>query len=281
MIVRMFTTRFLLVISLVGLVACGQDPAPGAVTAVTIDQDDRTVAVGASFALTATVTGVGGAAEAVTWTSSDEAVAIVSPAGELDAVGMGNTTITATSTFDTSKSDTIQITTELPGSAVWTHQFGTSEFEYPTGVAVDAGGNVIVVGDTDGSLGGANAGSADAFVTKTDSSGTLLWTHQFGTAEWESASGVAVDSVGDIIIAGFTDGDLEGSSAGNEDAFVTKIDSDGSAVWMQQFGTSERDDAAGVAVDFDENIIIAGSTAGVLGQSNAGDMDVFVRKHLP
>lgn len=222
MIVRMFTTRFLLVISLVGLVACGQDPAPGAVTAVTIDQDDRTVAVGASFALTATVTGVGGAAEAVTWTSSDEAVAIVSPAGELDAVGMGNTTITATSTFDTSKSDTIQITTELPGSAVWTHQFGTSEFEYPTGVAVDAGGNVIVVGDTDGSLGGANAGSADAFVTKTDSSGTLLWTHQFGTAEWESASGVAVDSVGDIIIAGSTAGVLGQSNAGDMDVFVRK-----------------------------------------------------------
>src|SRR5690606_25994300 len=134
-----------------------------------------------SLDLSATVAATGGAAETVTWTSSNVAVATVSSAGVVEAVGVGDTTITATSTFDTSKSDTIQITTDWPGSALWTHQFGTSESEYATVVAVDGAGNVIVGGDAEGSPGGPNARSADAFVTKTDSSGTPHWTHQFGT----------------------------------------------------------------------------------------------------
>lgn len=282
MVVRMFTARSLLIITslllLIGLVACGQAPAPGAVTAVSIDQDDRTIAVGGSFALSATVTAAGGAAETVTWTSSDEAVATVSSAGVVEAVGVGDTTITATSTFDPSRSDTIQITTDLPGSELWTHQFGTSEYEYPSGVAVDAAGNVIVVGDTDGDYGGPNKGDSDAFVTKIGSSGTPLWKHQFGTDVWDFASGVAVDSAGDIIIAGVTDGDLDGPSAGNADAFVVKLGSDGSPVWTRQFGTTENDYVYDVAVDSDDNILVAGYTSGVLGDSSAGLADVFVTK---
>jgi len=114
MILRMTTTRVLLFITslflLGGLVACGQDPAPGAVTAVSIDQMDSGLVPGESLHLSATVSAAGGASETVTWTSSDVAVATVSSAGVVDAVAVGVTTITATSDFDPSKHDSVDIT---------------------------------------------------------------------------------------------------------------------------------------------------------------------------
>ena len=97
----------------------------------------------------------------------------------------------------------------------------------------------------------------------------------------EEVAGVAVDSEDNVLLTGYTAGDLEGSSAGLEDAFLTKIDSEGSAVWMHQVGTSDWDEAAGVAVDSDDGILIVGSTSGALGGANSGNLDVFVSWHLP
>ena len=59
--------------------------------------------------LTAKVVTVGGASNAVTWSSSDESVATVSATGSVTALKEGTATITATSVFDSTKSDTSTI----------------------------------------------------------------------------------------------------------------------------------------------------------------------------
>lgn len=166
---------------------------------------------------------------------------------------------------------------EANGTVAWTHQFGTSADEGARGVATDAAGNVVVAGFTKGGMDGASAGESDVFLRKLSPAGVPLWTRQFGTPALDSARGVATDSQGNVIVTGYTEGDIEGASAGDDDVFVRKLDQDGVPVWTRQFGTNTKDRPGGVAVDAQDNVIVAGYTDGDLMGASAGDDDAFVR----
>lgn len=84
--------------------------AKGIVTGVSVTPDTATLAVGAKLGLTGVVTGSGVFNKAVTWESSDEEVATVSPNGIVTAKSAGEVTITATSVYDNTKSGTATIT---------------------------------------------------------------------------------------------------------------------------------------------------------------------------
>lgn len=58
---------------------------------------------------------------------------------------------------------------------LWSRQVGTATVDVSLGVAVDGSGNAFITGETDGSLSGAHAGGRDAFLTKYDTDGNLLW----------------------------------------------------------------------------------------------------------
>ena len=68
------------------------------VTGVTVAPTTGSVAVGETLNLTATVAPSDATVKTVTWTSSDESVAIVSDAGVVTGVSEGNATITVTTT---------------------------------------------------------------------------------------------------------------------------------------------------------------------------------------
>jgi hypothetical protein len=183
------------------------------------------------------------------------------------------------------------------GMELWTQQFGSPAGEWAFGVAVDASGNIIVVGATDGAFPGqTNAGYEDAWVRKLSPAGAELWTRQFGSPRPEGASGVAVDGAGSIIVAGYTDGTMPGQSkAGGRDVLVRKFSAAGVELWTRQFGSPNPDEALAVAVDGAGNIIVAGSTVvpdysapenvlefGMLpGETPPGHSDAFVWKLSP
>ncbi len=79
------------------------------VVSVSIAGGNRTIQLGESAIMTAHVTAKGGAGTTVTWASSAPAVAIVDSTGTVYAVAQGEAAITATSTFDGSKSATVGI----------------------------------------------------------------------------------------------------------------------------------------------------------------------------
>ena len=165
------------------------------------------------------------------------------------------------------------------GSELWTQQIGTSRWDYSYSVAVDGSGNAYISGSTNGDFGSFDAGGEDAFLTKFDSSGNKLWTKQIGNMSSDDYSlSVAVDASGNAYISGYTDGVLGSSSAGAEDAFLTKLDSSGSEVWTSQIGSSNIDYSFSVAVDGSGNVYISGYTGGVLGDSSAGGTDAFLTK---
>lgn len=79
-----------------------------AVTDISVEPTEKTLDVGASFTITVTVLPVDATNKEVTWTSSNEAVAIVSTSGEVRALTPGQVTITAT-TKDGNKTATCEI----------------------------------------------------------------------------------------------------------------------------------------------------------------------------
>lgn len=105
--------------------------------------------------------------------------------------------------------------------------------------------------------------------------------HQFGTASFDAALGVATDSSGNAYVSGLTGGSLGGANAGGSpDAYVAKYDSDGNQQWIRQIGTSSLEYAFGDVVDSHDNVYITGATTGSLAAPNpGGSMDAYIAKY--
>lgn len=165
------------------------------------------------------------------------------------------------------------------GDLLWTRQLGTSGHDLSHGVAADGQGNVYISGFTEGALHGANAGNYDVFVSKYDAEGDLLWTRQTGTPSDDIGHGVSIDGFGNVCIAGYTEGDLGAANLGSLDAFVSKYDANGYALWTRQIGTANAEMGTSVAADDLGNVYTSGWTQGDLDGSNAGGPDAFLSKY--
>jgi hypothetical protein len=168
---------------------------------------------------------------------------------------------------------------DAAGNRLWMQQIATSDDDASLDLAASPLGDHYVAGYTWGTLGSASAGSADAFVTKFDAAGNPVWTRQHGGPLAEFVHGSAADSLGNVFVAGTTQGGLSGSTAGSYDAFVLKYDSTGDLLWARQFGTADSDSVSGVSTDQFGNVILTGYTGGSLAADNAGGNDVFVSKY--
>ena len=162
---------------------------------------------------------------------------------------------------------------------------GTTGEERAGGVATDAAGNVYQALAAGGSVNGQPfAGDKDLVLTKQAPNGTTLWTREIGTARLERAYGVAVDPQGDVVVTGYTNGDLDGAHAGNttDDVFVVKYDPDGNREWLRQLGVPGLADRGyAIATDATGNVYVTGYTRGNLAGTNQGDKDVYLLKLDP
>jgi hypothetical protein len=148
--------------------------------------------------------------------------------------------------------------------------------------ATDSARNVYVAGYTSGTFEGhTNAGMLDGFVVKYDPLGATLWIRQFGTSGSDIVQAVATDADGNVCVAGYTYGSLDGQPhAGLTDLFVTKYDPQGHRLWTRQLGTSRLDQANGIATDSRGNVYVTGFTEGNLnGNAVNGLSDPFLVKY--
>ena len=149
-------------------------------------------------------------------------------------------------------------TVETPYEIEWIRQVGTEWDDRACGVSADGLGNVYISGYTHGSLGGNSAGNYDAFVSKYDLGGNLLWIRQIGTSSRDGSAAVSADGLGNAYIAGYTEGSLGGPLAGWFDAFVGKYDSEGNLQWVRQFGPSDWEESWGISADQMGNVYVTG-----------------------
>ncbi|MDH7599087.1 MAG: SBBP repeat-containing protein [Sedimentisphaerales bacterium] len=180
----------------------------------------------------------------------------------------------------------------------WYTQLNGPNGEYPNRVAVDADGNIYVVGltgsaDLLSSSGGFDTtfgGGEDGFVVKLDPNGTVLWGTYLGGSGHDEAYGVAVAPDGNILVCGVTEsgGWVSGGQyhpTQDEDAFLVQITSDGSQMlWGRYIGGSSYDEADSVAVDAQGNVYVVGLTessgwvSGGFDTSYGGEGDGFLAK---
>ena len=180
------------------------------------------------------------------------------------------------------------------GGHLWSRRFGGPGFDQGAGVDVDGAGNVVVVGNFDGTVdfGGGpltSVGGRDLFVAKFSPTGGHVWSKRFGGTGNDDVRGIAVDGAGDVLVTGqflgtINFGGANLSSAGYEDIFLSKLaGSTGSHVWSKRIGSSSSPDAGyGVTVDGNFNVAITGYFAGSVdfggGAILAQAYDSFVAK---
>jgi len=108
----------------------------------------------------------------------------------------------------------------MPYEILWSEQFGTSDLDVINTVTIDNAGNIIVAGNTKGSLDGDHAGNKDVFIRSYDTAGNMIWGEQLGTSDDDYINTVTIDNTGNIIVAGHTWGSLDGDNADRFDAFI-------------------------------------------------------------
>jgi hypothetical protein len=192
--------------------------------------------------------------------------------------GLDGNTLTGTYDLFVTKYDS-------SGVKQYTRQMGVAgQATYGESVATDANGNVYVAGYTYSGLDGNTlTGTRDFFVTKYNSSGVKQYTRQLGVAGLETGvHSVATDTNGNVYVAGWTTGGLDGNTlTGTYDFFVTKYNSSGVKQYTRQLGVAGHA-ASGfsVATDANGNVYVAGPTDGGLdGNTLTGTLDLFVTKY--
>jgi hypothetical protein len=146
--------------------------------------------------------------------------------------------------------------------------------------AVDAAGNQYVCGPTTSSDFPVNGGpdlryngGLDAYITKIDPTGYIVYSGFLGGSGDDECRGVDVDSSGNAYLAGRTtstpgegfpvkDGPDLTYNGGFSDAFVAKVHSSGDALgYCGYIGGTSADGAWGVAVDPNRVAFVGGDTA--------------------
>jgi hypothetical protein len=180
-----------------------------------------------------------------------------------------------------------------------------SPLQMGLGIAVDAQGNAYVSGETDATdfpvtagafqttYNNAFFGTADAFVTKVNPTGSaLIYSTYLGSTS--QGFGIAIDSSGSAYVTGLTQGSFPTTAGAYQttfggaysDAFVTKLNATGTGlVYSTYIGGSSAEQASAIAVDTAGNAYITGIaqtnypvTAGAYQPALAGFTNAFVTK---
>lgn len=102
----------------------------------------------------------------------------------------------------------------------------------------------------------------------------------FGTDKNDFGTYLAMDSAGNIYMAGNTEGNLDGQiNSGEQDAFLMKFDSYGNKLWTKLYGTEKIDSGNYIKIDSSGNIYLTGYTAGTFNDNiSKGSYDAFLMK---
>jgi gliding motility-associated-like protein len=156
-------------------------------------------------------------------------------------------------------------------------------------IEIDASGNNYVTGYITGETAfSANisqtsaAGNGDIYVAKYAPGGQLIWIKQFGGNFSDRGYDLVVDQNQDVIVTGQFFGQVDFgattlvSNANSKDIFLFKLNSAGNVLWARKEGGSMAENAYGVTVDSQNNILLTGQFQGtttIAGQSATSIVD--------
>jgi hypothetical protein len=191
------------------------------------------------------------------------------------------------------------------GDFVWARTWGGPDDDSGNSVVLDGSDDTYVTGffegtaDFDPGAGVDNHssdGDLDAFLSKLDPDGNLVWALTWGGPGYEYGASVATDSSGNAYTTGVFTGTVDfdpgagvdnHTSDGNDAAFLSKIDPNGNFVWARTWGGPYGDIGLSIAIDGSENAYVTGffdgtadfdPGAGVDNHTSNGYRDTFLSK---
>ncbi|MEM1214260.1 MAG: T9SS type A sorting domain-containing protein [Bacteroidota bacterium] len=151
---------------------------------------------------------------------------------------------------------------------IWTISFGSTGTDYGAGIVLDEAGNIYTVGRFAGTVDfdpGPNTvnlnavGDTDIYVQKLDAAGNYVWAKSFGGVLEERGHAIDIDAAGNVYVTGnfrgaadFDPGPgtftMTSPSSTDTDAFIVKLQADGTFGWAKQIG--------GVGTDWGHALVV-------------------------
>jgi gliding motility-associated-like protein len=201
------------------------------------------------------------------------------------ATGSFNGTATFTTTSGASQTlvsnggdDVFLAKYDTSGILIWVVKSGGSSGDEGIDCCFDKYGKILLCGvfqttTTFGSRGGSSvnlisAGGEDAFISKYDTSGLLLWVKRGGGALADNACNITTDNQNNIYFGGgfgccngapASFGTLTINNTGNWGGYIAKADENGNYVWLNGLGGVDGETIVGCVVDSLCNVYIQGS----------------------
>lgn len=171
------------------------------------------------------------------------------------------------------------------GTPLWTRTYGGLNDDFPGSLLSEPWGEVVLAGsysgtvDFQGTKPLTSAADLDPFVMTLGSAGATKWIRGLGGAEAERVVTGALDSAGDVLVAGYSGppGSLD------VDAFVSKTSRAGDFRWTTRWEGTGPTETRGLAVDSKDDVVIVGRLSGTLriagrDLTSAGGDDIFIAK---
>lgn len=206
------------------------------------------------------------------------------------------------------QADIFLIKLDTAGHFQWARHAGGKFNDEGESVATDAQGNIYLTGtftgkvDFDHSHHGTDelhaTGDVDLFVQKLDPQGNHLWLEHIERNGEDLQYHLEVSPVGDVFLTGSFHGQLDFDpnaahtanlhSAGGEDIFIKKLNTNGEFLWAKQVGGAGNDMANDIVLDSEGSLYILGTFEGEVDFDPAKDsrtiatalseQDLFIQK---
>lgn len=142
-------------------------------------------------------------------------------------------------------------------------------------------------------------GNGDIYVAKYSQTGSLIWEKTFGGNYSDRAIDLAIGADQNILVTGQFFGTVSfgsitlTSSANSKDIFILKLDPTGNVLWARKEGGNLAENAYGITVDHQNNVILTGQfqgsatignnnfTSAIDPNTNQPSFDFFISKYDP
>lgn len=173
------------------------------------------------------------------------------------------------STYDGLNYDFYQLRVDEDGNFIQEEQYGGGLYDDCNDAVLTNEGDVIMAGFTNSQ----GAGNYDVFLIKIDEDGNEIWRRTHGTPNAELAHAITKNSNGDFMVAG----QEESLTSDGEDVFLSKIDSDGDAIWWR----SVQKEGSQVAYDIQQGYLGGYIMTGYHQEGSGSDRQAILIRAYP